>query len=391
MIKIAVLTSTRAEYGLMRQLIFRLRDDADFDLNLLVTGTHLSEKFGLTVNEINDDHVPIAAKIDILAEVGEKIDVSKTMAKAISSFSDFFSNHHFDLLIVDGDRYETLAVCISAVNHHIPIAHCGGGETTVGASDEFWRHAITKLSYLHFPIMEVYRKRIICMGESPDRVCMSGALGLDNIRVMTLGTKKELEDRLCFSLDKPYAVVTFHPVTLEDNTFDRQADELLAACDQLTDMNFIFTKANADFGGDVINRKLEHYVKSHNDSAVCVPSLGTYYYFTAVKNCAFVMGNSSSGITEVPSFHIPTINIGDRQKGRERAVSIIDCRPISDDIIAAVNKARTEEFRKICKSAVNPNGDGHAVSRIIAKIKEEFQSEKISMEKSFYDCKGKDL
>lgn len=386
MIKIAVLTATRAEYGLMRQLIFRLRDDPEIDFNLLVTGTHLSDKFGMTVNEIIEDNVNIAAKIEILSEKNGEIDASRTMAIAIEKFSDFFSRNKYDLLFVDGDRFETLAVCIAAINNNIPIGHCGGGATTEGANDEYWRHAITKLSYLHFPTMEIYKKRIMHMGEEPNRICVSGSPGLENIRLMKLGDKEEVENKIGMKLDKPYALATFHPVTLENDTFEQQVLALLKACLETKDMKFIFTMANADRGGERINELLKEYCRAHYESAVCVPSMGAYYYLTAMKYCEFVIGNSSSGLIEAPSFRIPTINIGDRQKGREKAKSVIDCLPIADDIKRAIEKARDRKFRLICENVENPNGDGYASERIIKKIKEMYNTGELKIQKKFHDC-----
>ena len=384
MINLAVLTATRAEYGLMRQLIFKMRDDPEINLSLLVTGTHLSESFGMTVQEIVSDNVPITACIEILMEENGEVNVPVTMGNAL--ISDFFSENKFDFLFVDGDRYETLAVCIAAVNNNIPIAHCGGGATTEGANDEYWRHAITKLSYLHFPTMEIYKKRIIRMGEEPSRVCVSGSPGLENIRVMEMADKSAIEDRVKMSLDKPYALVTFHPVTLEEGTSKFQTMELLKACELTTDMKFIFTKANADSDGEIINKSLEEYTTSHKNSSVCVSSLGAYYYLSAMKYCEFVIGNSSSGLIEAPSFGIPTINIGDRQKGREKAESVIDCKPVTEDICLAIKKARVMSFREKCKKAINPNGDGYASERIISKIKEVYNSGNLSMKKTFYDA-----
>lgn len=384
MIKIAVLTTTRAEYGLMRQLIFGLREDDDFDLNLLVTGTHLSHKYGYTVKEIEKDNVPISCKIDILLEINGKIDVSKTMAKAIEVFSEYFENNNYDCLLVDGDRYETFAICIAAVNNHIPVVHCGGGATTEGAMDEYWRHCITKMSYLHFPTMELYRRRIINMGENPNRVFCVGSLGLDNIRLMKMADKTAVERRLRLDLDMPYALVTFHPVTMENNTAEIQIKELLNACDSCEDMKFVFTKANADKDNDIINKLIQEYVDINPQKAVLVSSLGSYYYLSAMKYCEFVMGNSSSGLIETPSFGLPTINIGDRQKGRVKAESVIDCEPNETAISMAMVQARDETFRRKCRNVINPNGDGHASEKIISIIKEKF-SKKLNIEKIFYD------
>lgn len=385
MIKIAVLTATRAEYGLMRQLIFKLRDDPEIEMSLLVTGTHLMDMFGMTVKEIMDDNVPIAVKINIISEKDGSINVSETMGNALVSFSKYFKEHEFDFLLVDGDRYETLAVCIAAVNNRISIIHCGGGATTEGANDEYWRHAITKLSYLHFPTMEIYRKRIICMGEEPDRVFTVGSLGLENIRLMTMAEKSDVEARIGMSLDRPYALVTFHPVTLENSTSEYQTLELLKACERISDMKFIFTKANADQDGDIINRLIKEYASNHKDTAVCISSLGAYYYLSAMKYCEFVLGNSSSGIIEAPSFGIPTVNIGDRQKGREKAESIIDCIPETESICNAIGQARGNAFKECCKNVINPNGDGKTSEKIVAKIKEVYSAGVMSTEKKFFD------
>lgn len=384
MIKAAVLTATRAEYGLMRQLIFRMRDDSEIELNLLVTGTHLSEAFGMTVKEIVQDNVPIAARIRILSEQNGIVDVGKTMGNALTKFSEFFEENKYDFLLVDGDRYETLMICIAAVSKNIPIVHCGGGEVTEGANDDYWRHAITKLSCLHFPTMNIYRERIIHMGENPQRVVMVGSLGLDNVCTMSFADRYQLEERVGMQLDKPYALVTFHPVTLENETTKSQIEELLKACDRVTDMKFIFTKANADENGHIVNRLLEEYVTKHCQTAVLIASLGSYYYLSAMKYCEFVLGNSSSGLIEAPSFKIPTINIGNRQKGRERAKSIIDCEPVADSIYDAILKARCCEFKSICKSVINPNGDGKASERIIASIKKNYQLGIFSMKKQFF-------
>lgn len=385
MISIAVLTATRAEYGLMKQLLFKLRDDPDFDLRLLVTGTHLSEKFGHTIDEIISDNIPIAARFDILTEKNGMVDASLTMSEAISLFSDYFSDNKPNLLFVDGDRYEALAVCIAAVNNCIPIAHCGGGAVTKGANDDYWRNCITKLSFLHFATSQKCRDRIIQMGEDPDRVFLCGSPGIENIRVMKLGSKNDLEERLGFKLDRPYAIATFHPVTLEQSSTIDQLNAFLNACDQKNEISFIFTMANADTGGDIINKLLRDYCNARSNRAVCLPSMGSYYYLTAMKHCEFVIGNSSSGLIEAPSFKIPTINIGNRQEGRERADSVIDCKPEKDDIIKAMELALRKDFREKCQTVVNPFGDGHSSDIIIKTIKNFVFSKKLSMKKGFYE------
>ena len=387
MIKIAVLTTTRAEYGLMRQLLFRMRDDPEIKLEVLVTGTHLLPQFGMTVEEIERDEIPISEKLPIIVLRNGQVDTAKTMGNTIEVFSEFFKTCNYDFLLVDGDRYETLAVCIAAVLNHLPIIHCGGGEVTLGANDDYWRNAITKLSYLHFPIMERYKNRIIQMGESPDRVFNVGSMGLENIRTMELADKKEVSEVVGLSLDKPYGLVTFHPVTFEKDGLEGQLQALMEACDAVEDMQFIFTKANADHNGNLINEYIECFVSSRKDRMACVASLGARRYLGAMKHCEFVMGNSSSGIIETPSFGVPTINIGDRQKGREQAQSIINCEPGKTEILAAIKKARSDSFREMCRNVKNPNGDGRASERIVNAIKQVHAENKITMQKPFYDLR----
>lgn len=384
MITIDIVTTTRAEYGLMRPLIRRMSEDSEINLNLLVTGTHLSEKFGNTYKEIEKDGFPIAAKIPILSDESGAVGVSKTMANAIAEFTKYFITNKPDFIVVDGDRYETLGVCIAAVNSNVPIIHMGGGATTEGAADEFYRHAMTKMAYLHFPTTETYRNRIIQMGEDPERVFTVGSPGLENIRLMAFLSKEELSEQIGWPLTKPFAVVTFHPVTLENNTCEEQLNELIEACNTRQDMQFIFTKANADNGGDKINSILDEYAK-HSTNAICVTSLGVVRYLSALKYAEFVMGNSSSGIIEVPSMHLPTINIGDRQRGRLQAKSIINCAPKTQDILDAMRKASAPEFKELCKTVANPNGDGKTSARIVSHIKEYCNTHTVDIMKKFYD------
>ena len=381
MISVAVVTSTRAEYGLMRPLIFNLIKDEDIDFSLIVTGTHLSPQYGYTITEIEDDGVPIRSHIEIIPDKIE--DTATIMSNTLSKFSAYFKNNKFDYLVVDGDRYEMFAVCIAAVLNNIPIAHCGGGETTEGANDEYWRHCMTKLSYLHFPIMNEYRNRIIQMGENPNRVFNVGSLGLENIRNMIFSSKEEVSKRVKLALNKPYALVTFHPVTLDNSSSIEQIKELLQALDYFEGMDFIITKANADKEGEKINQIIEEYAKNKKN-VVFVSSLGAQYYLSAMRYSEMVIGNSSSGIIETPTFKIPTINIGDRQKGRIQANTIINCEPKKEDIIRAILKGKSIEFKRICEESKNPNGDGNASLKIIKHLKESF-SEGIDLQKSFYD------
>lgn len=381
---ITVLTATRAEYGLLSGLIKKLNDSPKYDVKVAVTGTHLSSKFGNTYDEIERDGVKVDARIPILEDGDKPVDTTKTMANAMIGFGEYFSNSKSDALIVLGDRYETIAVCLAAMNERIPIFHIHGGETTEGAIDEAIRHAITKLSYLHFTSTEEYRKRVIQLGESPDRVFNVGALGVENILRLDLMEKKDLSDSIGFDVvDNKYAVVTFHPVTLDDNSAERQCETLLAALDKKNEIRYIITKANADSGGEAINEMLEKYASSRKN-VLLVASLGVLRYLSSLKYAEFVIGNSSSGIIEAPSFGIPTINIGDRQKGRIKACSIIDCDVSYDSICDAIDKALDDEFKEVCKKVVNPYGKGDTSDCIISTIDYAFEKG-INIKKKFYD------
>lgn len=383
--RIAVLTATRAEYGILRPLIEKIDADKDLELALLVTGTHLSAEFGNTYQEILDDGFPIAVKIPILEEGDSAAAVSRTMANALDRFGGYFEENRADMLIVLGDRYETLAVCLAAMNARIPIAHLHGGEITEGAVDDVIRHAITKLSYLHFPSTQEYAKRIIQLGESPDRVFAVGALGVENIRKVPLMSKEELEASIDFSLEGDYAVVTFHPVTLEDNSAKRQFQALLDALNDF-DMKYIITKANADAGGRRINRMIDQYAAAC-DHVYAVASLGMRRYLSAVKYSAMVIGNSSSGIIEVPTFQVPTVNIGDRQRGRTAAKSVIHCKAEREEIKKAMEEAVGMRERLKKEPVHNPyEAEGTSV-QIAAVCKDFLLHDRIDLKKTFYDLR----
>ncbi len=385
MIRINILTTTRAEYGLMRPLIRRMHKDPEIEMHLVVTGTHLDEKYGMTYREIEKDGFPIHKKIEILSNKDGIIAVSETMANALTEFTKYFLEEKPDFLLVDGDRYESMAVCIAAFNTNVPIIHCGGGATTEGAADEFYRHAITKMAYLHFPTTDIYRRRVIQLGEEPERVFTVGSMGIENMLTTALISKEELENNLHFKLDRPFALVTFHPVTLENQTSNEQINELFKACDSMNEMKFIFTMANADSGGKEINELIIEYTKTRTDRIFCVESLGSLHYLSAMKYCEFVLGNSSSGLIEAPSFKIPTVNIGDRQRGRIKARSIIDCEPNAENIIRGMKKALSPEFRDECKTVINPNGDGDTTRKIVDIIKNYCSQYCVDLKKKFYD------
>lgn len=382
--KISILTATRAEYGLLKPLIVALKETKLFDVRLVVTGMHLSPEFGLTYHEIEEDGIDIDDKIEILLSADTPSAISKSMGLAMISFADYFERLKPDMLIVLGDRYETLAVATVAMNQRIPIAHLHGGEKTEGAVDEAIRHAITKLSYLHFTSTEEYRNRVIQLGETPDRVFCVGALGIENIMKEPLMDISELEESIGFKLDKPYAVVTFHPVTLENSSAEKQITELLDACKTFKNMKFIFTKANADADGRVINQEIDKFVID-NENALAITSLGMKRYLSALKYAQMVIGNSSSGIIEAPSFGIPTINVGDRQKGRTQSDSVINCDAESKAIIDSIKKASTKEFIEIAKNAVNPYEQKEIGFKIASIVSKSLADDFINIKKSFYD------
>ena len=382
--KIAVLTATRAEYGLLRTITRKLEQSAYFQVELVVTGMHLSPEFGSTYQEIEQDRLHIDDKIEILLSSDSHIAMSKTMGLALISFSEYFERSKPDAVMVLGDRYETLAVCCAAMNARIPIFHIHGGEVTEGVIDEAIRHAITKMSFFHFTSTEEYRRRVIQMGEQPNRVFNVGALGVENALHETLMSKTELEKSLEYPLSKPYAVVTFHPVTLEANTAEQQMQELMQAIDEHSEYLYVCTKSNADAGGRTINRMWDEFAEDR-ENVVVYESLGMRRYLSAVKYSAMVIGNSSSGIMEVPAFGIPTINIGDRQKGRVQADSVINCQPDRVDISESIKIAQSTEFRKIAKNANHPYGKGNTSDTILSILEERFATRSLDLKKEFLD------
>lgn len=382
--KICILTATRAEYGLLKPVIEKFSARADIDLRVVVTGAHLSPEFGLTYKEIISDGYIIDKKIEILVSADTPSAISKSMGLAMIGFADYFDELKPDLLVVLGDRYETLAVVTAAMNQLIPIAHLYGGEATEGLIDESIRHSITKMSYLHFTSTEEYRNRVIQLGEDPSRVFNVGALGIENIKNNNYMSKQELSESINLELDKPYAVITFHPVTLENQSSESQIEALLKVISRHSDMNYIFTKGNSDAQGRIINSMIDEYVKS-NDNCVAVTSLGLKRYLTAIKYSSMVIGNSSSGIIEVPSFKVPTINIGDRQKGRIQAESVINCYPNYASIMDAFSQAVEPDFLEKLNDINNPYEKENTSFDIVSVIMEFVLSNKIDIKKKFYD------
>lgn len=382
--KIAVVTATRAEYGLLSPVIRNLREyeDKEFKIDLIVTGTHLNTDYGNTISEIEADDIRIDYKISIPVASATEKDISGNQAVALTTFTGFFMEHVYSAVVLLGDRYEMLAIAIAAGNTRTPVFHLCGGDTTEGALDEWVRHAITKISYLHFVTNEESRRRVIQLGEAPDRVFNYGSTSIDNVLNLADMGKQDVLSGI--GLDEcKYAVCTYHPVTMDGGTVDKQIACFIQAIERYPDLNFIITKSNADQGGARINELLDKAGKQIPQMHVYT-SLGVKRYLSLMKYAEFVLGNSSSGIIEAPAFHVPTVNIGDRQKGRLQAKSIINCSPDAGSICKAIDIALSEHQKNLCKYVVNPYGDGHAAKRISAKIAEKV-SGRIDLKKNFYD------
>ena len=380
--KICVITGTRAEFGLLRPLIELIANDKELQLQLIATGMHLSPEFGYTLNEITEAGFMVDKKVECLLSSDSSIGVSKTIALAISGFADALAELTPDLVVVLGDRTEILGAVIATAMANIPIAHLHGGETTEGAYDEAIRHSITKFSHLHFTSTEAYRKRVIQLGEHPDTVFNVGAIGLDAIKKLPLLDKASFEQAIGFKLKERNILITYHPVTLEKEAPIETFENVLTALDELTDTTLIFTHANSDKNGRIINKMITEYVSSHKDKAVEFKSLGQLRYLSALQFVDFVIGNSSSGMTEVPAFYIPTINIGDRQKGRINCESVINSNNSLEDIKKSITFALDKTFRKKIQQQELLYGNGTAAEKILQIIKEHNH---ISIKKSFYN------
>lgn len=386
MYKIAVMTTTRAEYGLLKPVLQKIRTEKEWELTLLVGGTHLSEKWGYTISEIEKDDFAIAAKISAFPEEDSALAVSKSMAKTMFEVAEILDARKLDLFLVLGDRYEIFAAVSAAYTLGIPVAHIAGGEVTAGALDEAYRHSITKMARLHFTANERYRQRVIQLGEDPQSVIVSGDTGAENIRKLALLTKKELAEQIGMPLERPYILATYHPVTLAESDCEREMQEVFRACEAFPEMNLLFTMANADQNGNRINQILEDYARENKGRVFVYASLGQLRYLSAMKHCAMVLGNSSSGILEAPTMGVPTVNIGSRQEGRLRATSIIDCKPKESDITEAIAKALSAEFReKISTMETKYNQVKEASEIIVREIKHFLKEQRANGIKRFYD------
>jgi GDP/UDP-N,N'-diacetylbacillosamine 2-epimerase (hydrolysing) len=380
--KICVITGTRAEYGLLRWVMQGIKDDPELSLQVIATGMHLSPEFGLTYREIEKDGFQIDRKVEMLTSSDTPVGIAKSMGLGLIGFADALNELSPDLIVVLGDRFEIFAAVAAALVARIPVAHLHGGEATEGLIDEAIRHSITKMSHLHFVAAEEYRQRVIQLGEQPERVFLVGGLGVDSIKRLNLLDRAELEASLDFKLGQKNLLITFHPVTLETATAVDQMEELLAALAELKNTQLIFTLPNADTDGRALMKMVEQFVAQH-PNARAYTSLGQLRYLSCIAQVDGVVGNSSSGLAEVPSFKKGTINIGDRQRGRLQAASVINCEPSRQSIEAALKRLYFADFQVSLSQVLNPYGEGGASEKIIASIKSAALED--VLKKRFYD------
>lgn len=380
--KICIVTGTRADYGCLRWVMEDIRNTPELELQVIATAMHLAPEFGLTYREIEQDGFAIDSKIEMLLSADTPTALAKSMGLGLIGVGEALQRLRPDLLLILGDRFEIFAAAAAATVARVPIAHAHGGETTEGAFDEAMRHSITKMSHLHFVAAEEYCRRVIQLGEDPARVFLVGGLGVDKIKKLDLLGREALEAALEFKLGDKNLLITFHPVTLEDATSAAQMNELLCALDELEDTHLIFTMPNADTGGRLLIGMIEQFVKSRSNSRAYA-SLGDLRYLSCIRHVDGVIGNSSSGLTEVPSFGKGTVNIGDRQRGRLRAASIIDCEPNQKAIGAALHRLFSPGFRDAVTATRNPYGEGGASQKIVQVLR-DFPLQSI-LKKSFHD------
>lgn len=381
--KISIVTGSRAEFGLLYPLIVELNKSRFFDVKVVVTGSHLDDKYGQTIKEIKDSNIKVDTKIKVPINIKKNSDMAKVVSTTINKFVDYFEKEKPDLLVILGDRYEIFGVAIAASLSNIPIAHIAGGETTEGAVDEFLRHSITKMSYYHFATNDVYRNRIIQLGENPKRVFNVGSLSVDNIKKEKLISLKDLEKELKIDLiNKKYAIVTYHPETIDNDK--KSIRELIKALNDNNNINYIITKSNADAGGVQINEIWDKEKIKHKNWVVC-DSLGFKKYLSLLEHSSMMIGNSSSGMTEAPSLKIPTINIGNRQKGRFELESIVNCKCDSKEISKAIKKASSQKFVDRIRLMETPYGDGNSAKKIKKILEKKLIKEEIDLKKPFYD------
>lgn len=381
---VCVVTGTRADYGLLRWVMEGIRQSPDLRLQVIATGMHLSPEFGLTYREIEKDGFAIDRKVEMLLSSDTPAGITKSMGVGLMGFGEAIEQLKPDLMLVLGDRFEIFAAAAAAMVARVPLAHLHGGETTEGAIDEAIRHSITKMSHLHFVAAEEYRRRVVQLGEAPERVFLVGGLGIDNLRRLELLDRAALEAALDFKLGPKNLLVTFHPVTLEESTAGAQMAELLAALDALEDTHLIFTMPNADTDGRILIDMIEQFVAAR-PHARAYTSLGQLRYLSCIRQVDGVVGNSSSGLAEVPSFHKGAVNIGDRQRGRLKAESVIDCSPERGSIAGALRTLYSPEFQAQLATVRNPYGEGGASEKVV-RVLQEYPLDTL-LKKTFYDLR----
>jgi UDP-N-acetylglucosamine 2-epimerase (non-hydrolysing)/GDP/UDP-N,N'-diacetylbacillosamine 2-epimerase (hydrolysing) len=368
--KICIVTGSRAEYGLLYWIIKGIHENPELELQLIVTGMHLSPEFGLTFREIEKDGFPISERVEMLLSSDSETAVTTSMGLGMIGFAKAYERLRPDIIVILGDRFEILSAAASAVPFRVPVAHIHGGEATEGLIDEPIRHAITKMSHIHFSATEKYKSRIIQMGERPENVFCYGAPGLDNIYKLPLLNKRELLNELCIPEDKKIGVVTYHPVTLEKDTAESQMSDLLASLKGFSDIYWIFTLPNADTGGRIIIKKIKDFINKNPERGKAFASLGQLKYLSLLKHAIVMVGNSSSGLTEAPSFELPVVNISDRQRGRVRAQNVIDVPECKKNLIkSAIGRALSPEFKGSLIGMRNPYGEGNSSDRIVEKLR----------------------
>lgn len=383
--KVGIITATRAEFGLLAPVIRELRnyESDDFHVDLIVTGTHLSEVYGKTIDEIASSGLRIDHEIMIRLQSKTEVDISKNQADTLVKFTKLFAHEHYDGIVILGDRYEMMAIAMAAGNTRTPIFHLCGGDTTEGAMDEWIRHSISKIAYMHFTTNEESQNRVIQLGENPERVFNYGSTSIDNILHVADMSKEEALQSVELP-DCDYALCTYHPVTMENESVDDQIEAFLEAIRRTPELEFIVTKSNADQGGERINELLDATADQISNLHVYT-SLGVRRYLSLMKYAKFVLGNSSSGIIETPAFHVATVNIGNRQRGRLQSESIINCESDTESILQAISKAISEEHQRVCAQVVSPYGDGHAAEQIAKKVHDTVVDSRIDLKKKFYD------
>ena len=383
--KICVVTGTRAEYGLLSRLMRMIKESDQTRLQVVATNMHLSPQYGNTYKEIESDGFVIDKRVPIIDETAPNDSHSTVleMSRALSGFADAYSELNPEMLVVLGDRYEILAAAAAALIMRIPIAHISGGDVTEGAFDDAIRHSITKMSQLHFPSTEEYRKRVIQLGEQPDRVFNVGALGVENIKKMPLKSKEEIEKEIDFKIDNNTILVTYHPVTLGNRTAKDDIEDFVAALEERKELRVIFTMPNSDTGGQFIVDAINDFIAKNPERAKAYKSLGVVRYLSVMKQVTAVVGNSSSGLVEVPSFAIPTLNIGDRQKGRLAADSVYNCAPDKKAVLKGLEVVLSPTFRQKAAKTHNPY-EKENTAQMIFDVVSTYPLEQLN-QKHFYD------